>query len=658
MKPSRWPFCFLLVLTLATQSPSCFGQTIPDGELVDRIADSADNVLVMNNLDVVHDDVKRLLTDLGFEVLVSSVDEILFVDDKTGLNPKGGVIEYIGYPSDNVWNDYVRQTLIGDRDRLVEYLKDGRNRQIDEASSFPIDANWAPLQIFNSLIGGREVTRGMIGGNRLLTWGGDDEWAREILAAPPLARKLDPTSREIINTAGISLIGQFEPDDLNASMNLTGLVEDYSGLVTDAERDWLRNFTEVLNSAKLGLVGMKYHDKVLQLRSRAQLGNEKSLEGLIDFSKAEAGWKPELGFELEQLVVAAAFRMEAFRSSAAARVVPQVLLMESGRGGQLEFLQGDMLRILAELSGDSWNELTAARIGLYQNDAAENAGQLAIVGIVDSRNPDDVLVELGRLSRLTSPEALSVKAAERDDELLRLVEELASDNYNLSSRAETRLVLAGQAAVPALKNGIEARNQKLSERAERVLKRITGQANSGKKDVLDPGFWTTLNPGLRLEESTGTIAEFPVHTIHITPDPSKTREEVESASGLMQALFGDNWSTVRMVRIRNHFVFMVGSDLAMLERIAKNVDTGRSVLTKPYGDAGLAPVHGELQACVNSVRALDLLGLSSLVRDENGVGVHDEVCWIGLDFEPQAASAELLAPAKQIVPFFSIGLGL
>jgi hypothetical protein len=407
----------------------------------------------------------------------------------------------------------------------------------------------------------------------------------------------------------------------------------------------------------MGLIGLKYHKQDFQIRSRVHFGDGKTLDGLVDFSKTERDWQPDLGFETDQLVLAASIQMEAFRSSAAARVVPQIVLRESGRTRDFEFLQGNMLRILAELSGDSWNDLSAARVGLYQNDVNEKAGALAIVGIADARVPEDVLKELRRLSRLTSPEALSVKAADREDELLRLVDELASEDGNVSGRAETRLVLAGKAAVPALEKGIEAWNPNLRERAERVLRRINSETNPAGKEVVDPGFWTTLNPGLRLEESTGQVAGFTAHTIHVTPDPSKNKEEVLEAVGVMESLFGDGWGSIQVIQVRNHFVFMIGSDGEMLQRIVNNVEAGTSALTEPFREAELTPVHGQIQVCVNTTRIMNLAGVQNWQGNRREFDVVPGVCWLGLDLDQRAASVDALVPVKQVIPFIQMGLG-
>ncbi len=651
---------FPLVLTIAMLScgrdRNCVGQEQVAETMADRIADASDGIIVLNDNQVVINDLRRMTKDLGFPEAGDWLGNFLSVDRQSGLTGKNGVIAYYGLRSDNLFEDEIAVFEIENRESLLKYWAKGNEEGIREATGFDLASNPVPVELFG-LLWGHPRSRGYIHGNKLVAFEGEDDVARKFLDAPPLAAKLDATSRDIIHGSGISLIGQISPEEVNNVITADWLVGEFGSDMTEAEQKWLHDLAETGMATRLGLLGLKYHDRVFQLRSHAQIGEGKSLERLVDFTKADQPWKPELGLEVEQLVLSAAIQMNAFRSSAAARVVPQVLLRESGRGNQFGFLQGNMLRILAELSGDSWNDLSAARVGLYQNDEDEQAGQLAIVGIADARKPEDVLNELRRLSRLTSPEALSVKAAERADELLRLVDELASEDCNVSDRARTRLILAGQAAVPALKKGIEVWNLEQRERAQGILNRIQTDTDAAGKAVIDPGFWTTLNPGLRLEESTGTVAGFATHTIHVTPDPSKTTDEVGEAIGVMQGMFGENWGSIQVVQVRDHFVFMIGSDKSMLERIVKNVEAGNSILTKPLRDAGMKPLEGQIQVCLNTARIYQLSGIRNWTDPEGKLKPAEGLCWVGLDFDQHAVSADALVPISQVLPFMAMGMG-
>ncbi len=377
-----------------------------------------------------------------------------------------------------------------------------------------------------------------------------------------------------------------------------------------------------------------------------------SFDGLLELAQTERDWRPDLGLELQRLVVAGAIQMDVFRSSAGARVIPQTLLRGFGRRQQFRFLHGNMLNLLLELAGDSWNELRAGRIALYVNQDVEQQGQLAIIGVVDSNDPDQVMSELARLSQLTRPDEDATTRGKIEQEIARLVRELGSLDSNTAARAETRLKLAGPMALPALEEIAHSKDDALRRRADRILRQLKNRSPRDASRVADPWFWTTLNPGLRLVESTGSMSGFTAHTVEVTPDPSKTPDEVEEAVAVMQSLFGPNWNVIRFVQVRQHFVFMIGSNDELLQRIVSHVDTGSTFLMKSFDNVGQGSRQGQLQVFVNTT------GLRSLMR-EPATGVDgswkDQLCWTGLAFEHNAASLEALIPVKQIIPFVMMG---
>ena len=60
------------------------------------------------------------------------------------------------------------------------------------------------------------------------------------------------------------------------------------------------------------------------------------------------------------------------------------------------------------------------------------------------------------------------------------------------------------------------------------------KSENKKTAVIDPEFWTTLNPKLEFNNAEKTVDGFNAFSIAISPDPSKTEDEVLQASSMMQ----------------------------------------------------------------------------------------------------------------------------
>jgi hypothetical protein len=475
---------------------------------------------------------------------------------------------------------------------------------------------------------------------------GTEDDAKQLFDAPLLNKRLDDDARDLLNQSGAAAIAVSPADVLKQ----TGFDETpvFSG--TDEERQWLDQFVETARSADLAMVGMKYHEKVLELRARVLVDQAKSFSSLIDLSRKQQSWQAGLGLEPRNLVAALGIQLRAFPASAGPRAIPGVLLQNGSGLFSVDFLKGDMLRVLMELAGDSWNELDVARVGLYENDDTGLQGSYSMIGVVDSPEPSKVIDELRRLSAITSPMNTAERADRRDEEVQRLIRQLGSRDISLAARAETRLWLAGPAAVPSLRLAEQSSDPETRERAARTLKRIESviTARESQRVVNDPWFWTTLSPGLEWVESVDTIDRLPVHEVRVTPDSRKSAAEVQEAVNVMEKLFGPKWDEIRVVPVGDHFVFLIGSDRELLQTSVGNVIRGEDKLSGQFAGMGDCKKTGQLQGFLDTARLGRLAGRKSFQNYENP---DNHVCWLMFDVGERSVSADALVPVEQIVPF-------
>ena len=621
----------------------------------ERIRESEyDTVFIINDFDVVIDDITRMADDLNLGFVKPYITQTL-QSKNTGISRSAGMTAY----SDNLFNGPIIEFAIEDRQLVEKIFENAEGKPIDDGLWRTIKENVEiPTDNF-----GNSKDIGLISGGRLIV--GDDaseEAAKRVLKGKPLAPKMDAISHDIINRSGLVFLADNKNVASAADWSKRLVLEPEYKDLTDSERTWLEELWKKSNTAEFGLVGLKYHtDQVFEIRAQAKLKTGSKLNELFDFENAKKEWVPDLGFEKQQLAGCIAIKLDAFPSPAGPKALPKVLLKEFGKTRGLEFLRGDTINILLNLVGDSWNDLSVARLGIYENDNDEKAGQYAIISVVDTKDSGAVIDELKRITRLTMPIDEATKAkreAEKLAEIALLIEELGSADIKVAGRAQSRLYLTKEAGAAELKKVIDSLPDNAAKRARQIINYGERQAkkDAKRKAVMDPSFWTTLNPGLAFKENVGEVQGFPMHIISVTPDPSKTPEEVKKAVGIMQYIFGPKWNTIPVVEVNDHFVFMIGSDIGTLGRVVKNVDKESSKLKPYFNEVGFGPQKGDVQSFVNAIRMNKLLGQNSkfnLTIDEKNID--DDVCWIGIKFYEESIALDCLVPLPQIRPFAQIG---
>lgn len=621
-------------------------------KLSDRLVEGH-GAMVINDFDVVSDDLCRLAMDVAGQNLRFFVNDALSVEG-TGVDQSAGAIIY---DSAN-WSNFVFEM------HLKNVKVADANFEVNPDSDFP--EGWQKMSKFKT--GGMLFSNSRMGrriGNRLLVTyareegeGEDFEWLRS--PESKLAAKMDSLSHEIINQSGLTFIGAKKDVDLGDFFDAGDFVDENNfRSLSDSEREWIADLAKRGKDAEYALFGLKYHDRVLEGQGHAKLAAGANLDELFDLKHADQPWDAGLGFEKQHLAGLVAVRMDAFKSAAAARAIPGLAFDEFFHFGSTRFLKGSMLRVMMELVGDSWNDLTAARMGLYENEPELELGQLSIVGIVDAKNPQQVIAELKQMSTLLSPADTDADTdaeldAKRRRLIGKLIQDLASDSNRLASRAETRLKLGGELVLdmlkPTLGNSDNAAAQVRAKRVAAAIKRKL-KSRAEKNAVLDPNFWTTLNPKLEFEVVGETVDGFKSFAIKISPDPSKSEAEVQEASGVMQALFGEQWSRVSLIQVEDHFVFMIGSDMARLNRICRRVQKGENDLMKHLEGVGDGTQAGQFQVAFDPIRVDRIFGIRQrgnlFAAKKEEKDVKQKLCWMGTYFRKESVGFQALLPVEQ-----------
>ena len=631
-------------------------------KLSDRIL--ADHpTLIINSLDVVQDDLLRLGQDLAPNFGIEHLVREWFNSDGSGIDRNSGVILY---ELQNFHNS-VLEYRASDPKMADSHFKE-ETKPEDAASSWrSFRKNRFPFADLMTVFGLSREQVGLRIDDRFFVRSQDSKKTKKedfdwLLAdKSKLATKMDPVSHQIIDKSGMSYVLDKSTLDLLSYFDAKDIVDasNFQSL-TGSERIWLEDLAKLSKDTEYALTGLKYHDRVMELRSHIKLAKETQLDDLFNIKESQKPWDAVLGFEHQGLAGVVALNMKAFKSAAAARAIPKIGLSEVNHSEATRFLNGNMLQLLSELIGDSWNDFSATRLGVYENDAEQKAGQVAIVGVVDAKDPQQLIAELKKISALSMPTDKNAEAeAQRQRVINELIEDLKSDTDRVASRAETRLKLGGEVALKSIRDAMPNLNPNAKVRAKRVDAGITRilKSRNKKKAVIDPKFWTTLNPKLEFKNAEKTADGFNAFLIEISPDPSKPEEVRQQARGMMKGLFGDQWNTIPVIQVEDHFVFMIGSNQEKLNQICRNVRDQKNDLLKHLNGVGDGSQSGQFQVMFNPEKLDRIFGISRqanwIFHPKKKPEDDEKLCWVGLNLNSNSLGAEFLLPIDQFQSFFN-----
>lgn len=631
------PGVLVAIAMTATPVQVC-GQQLPV-EPADRIHGGWDMVVVLDDPRVVSDGIRQFYADNGQGQYASFFVSSLFPESRPGIANEAGAILYLDE------SDPLNGVLQVELDDVAE----AKRNFLEDHDEQP----WIDLEYSSRAWGGpvswpmsRKLAR--IDGDRLYFGDRDlPEVLDTLTTAPMLAERLDQPLRRIINESGASLIVTGKTLAEQQVIDIQSSLDQSAVWLNREEQEWLQEFTRI--KPVLGALGLKYTDRSLRLRGRFLIEDQVSFDQLFDLQESGGDWQPDLGLVSEGLLIALAARLDVFYSSAGARVLPQAVFREISDHDGLRFLQGNLLEAMLQLTGESWNELSAGRIALYRNPADANAGQLAIIGVVDARDPHSVIDQLRRLSSLTRPTGDATVQQQRETEIRSLIEQLQSTDSKRAVRAEIRLRWAGEDALPFLRPLAASGAAPAGERARRVIRRIQAGDKVVSRLVSDPWLWATLNPELELLPEPGSLLGHPVWTVRVTADPGRPEQEIAKVRAGMEYMFGPHWDRIQLVQLDSRFVIMMGSRQALLEQIAGNVLAGSRYLTDSFSTIADFEKNAQLQVCFHARRLGDFLGLFQGWTLPDSAA--DQVSWIGVQFESSALDIEGRIPADQVFPF-------
>jgi hypothetical protein len=288
------------------------------------------------------------------------------------------------------------------------------------------------------------------------------------------------------------------------------------------------------------------------------------------------------------VLVAHAAHVEGETSLPAMAVLAREMSRTFGPGlkgfDQRKFLSEVQQLELLGLFGEVWGRIRAYRMAMYRNATPDVHGMASLVAVLDSDDATQLLFEMRDLAGLVDGTGLPLTPPGEalppiTEQVIRdLVRKLGDRSYTVRQSATTRLTLIGEPALSMVEAARQSRSLEVKRRAQRIAGRIRLKIKQAREEALKPGIIREAKPTFVLHSSAEQRVGHAVHVVEMQTAPGSKFE------AQLRVLLGPGWRQIRLVPDGERLVVLLGSDLSLLDRTLKNLDTNAP---------GLAASHSE-----------------------------------------------------------------
>jgi hypothetical protein len=288
-----------------------------------------------------------------------------------------------------------------------------------------------------------------------------------------------------------------------------------------------------------------------------------------------------------------------------ARVFFDFLIREVNRNVPI-VVAGDRPTVVG-LFNQVWYHLRGSRFAVYQSPDETRLGLLSLVGILDVEDPTEFLAEMRTLMKITEVSADDLKkpaSQEQPVDLDKLVHDLGSTKYRVRENATTALRLIGEPALSRLEKASQSADAEVARRASLLKKEIGTTAAERRKALLEKKLPLSIRPTFTYVPRAETRAGHAVDVVNV----KLNKTEAVDAKQLQQ-LLGPEWDKLRVAVHGKHVVFLLGSEVGLLDATLNNLKDNKDGLAatklldtfKKRGDPGRAV---ELHVAAQKILAL------------------------------------------------------
>ena len=413
----------------------------------------------------------------------------------------------------------------------------------------------------NQFFGGSDHEFGVVKGGEFITARTATQLEKYLGDKTRLWDNLNPRLRRLFHQSGSVFYAAAD----GASFIFPDLGLDFSPVNKSQEaQKILKDLEEIVATADRAGLGVKYDKSCLGLEGVVKLKQVAATERVFNLDVLDApGFEHTIGLPADDLLVAASFQAEAFKSEEFVALLPMLDF------GDFRFANSNAELAYGVLL-NSWFQMRGGRAALY----SDHRNQFGVVSIVDPKNPESFIESFKKTVKIIETPA-EVPQAELDAELANLVSQLGSRKFSERNGAYQKLILAGEKALPILQQTLDGDvKPEVKRLASRAIKHISAIGKKRKgintQSLESTDYWLNLKPAFSLQENV-KYGDEEVTLIQVHPDPEVDAERWAKTNAQLTRLFGANWNRIPVLRVGDRYVMMFGSNKLLFQKAVSNL---------------------------------------------------------------------------------------
>ena len=562
-----------IVCLITTFNSPLFGQdaehqpTANEKKMVDLIRDYGKETFFVKSRNRFVERGRKLLHDAGYGNFTELVGRIIPSNKAGDLAEDKPMVIYDFAPADR---DRVLEVAI--KDATAVHSRVPRGKQPEKLETWPnplplepppVQSDWLfPVLDMDTLFG--------IADKGQLALGLESENLVQWKSKPLLKHKLPQRTQAVINESGVGFIFPYDEDLKKNFPEFTRAIN-----FTEDELTVQEQFVELEKAARLFVAGSTYEEELVEINLHTQFEKNEAVGKIFNLDESRRPFQSTLGLPAEGLVVNVSVNLASLRSPSVVRILLRQVadIFENSPIWKKNGADSALLKVSGNLVAEAWHNVSTVRAGLYLVDEGKPTEAMAIFAVIEPRNSSTFLEELSKVMALVDESKKPAINEKRAAEINQWIGKLDDNSYETRKRATTRLMLAGIAAEPLLEKAAKSGSPERRTRIRMVLRQMRTDFQRAANAILaeDEQIWHKIQPSYSLRKNAGQISGYEFHEIlidHHAKLDSNKREQYENE---MKAIFGPHWSTIKLVRVKDRFVLMVGSNDAKLEQTIENL---------------------------------------------------------------------------------------
>ena len=227
---------------------------------------------------------------------------------------------------------------------------------------------------------------------------------------------------------------------------------------------------------------------------------------------------------------------------------------------------------LKGLFNEGIQHVQRSRLALYRNEKVEEDGDFSLILILDTDDGAGFVREIRETIPVVDVALNTANENSNVDEkqIRKMVSFLSHDNVRAREFMVTKLRLLGRRALSELGKAAKSSDETVKMRAQKLIVQIKSDLGGEQAKFLSGKLIKQLKPTLSYQPNSERRSGCPVDIVHL-----ELQEADQQVAGQANTFLGPDWNRIRVARINDQVVVMLGSGTDLFDQALKNLIAGK-----------------------------------------------------------------------------------